>query len=192
VTSQLETGDEATQEARLEELRRAATDGDEGAMSALLATLSPLVHRRCAKFLPCPADAEEAAQDALLLIATRLASYSGRGSFLGWVTVVASNSARSTYRSLRSRWSEQPAFEPPEPVDPRTTSVIAGSRLDLLEALDALERRHPELVPPVVLRDLASLSYAEVAAQTGLPLGTVKARIHDGRKFLRQRLRDSS
>lgn len=179
-------------ETQLEDLRQAAIDGDEAAMSALLGALSPLVLRRCSKFLPCPADAEEAAQDALLLIATRLSSFSGRGSFLGWVSVVASNSARSTYRSLRSRWSEHPAAEPPEALDPRTTSVIAGSRLDLLEALDALERRHPDLVPPVVLRDLASLSYAEVAAQTGLPLGTVKARIHEGRIFLRQRLRDHS
>lgn len=47
--------------------------------------------------------------------------------------------------------------------DPRTTSVIAGSRLDLLEALDALERLHSQLLAPVVLRDFAGLSYAEVA-----------------------------
>jgi RNA polymerase sigma factor (sigma-70 family) len=187
-----QTGDDADAECELVELRQAAVTGDEAALSELLRRLSPLVYRRCSKFLPCAADAEEAAQDALLLIATRLASYSGRGSFLGWVTVVASNSARSTYRSLRRRWSDQVVADQPEPLDPRTTSVIAGSRLDLLEALDALERRHPELVPPVVLRDLASLSYAEVAAQTGVPLGTVKARIHEGRVFLRQRLRDTS
>jgi DNA-directed RNA polymerase specialized sigma24 family protein len=43
----------------------------------------------------------------------------------------------------------------------------------------------------VVLRDLADLPYAEVAAQTGVPLGTVKARIHEARVFLRRRLQVS-
>lgn len=77
---------------------------------------------------------------------------------------------------------------PPEAVDPRTTSVIAGSRLDLLEALSELEAAHPELAEALVLRDLAALSYAEVARWTGVPLGTAQARIHRARKFMRPRL----
>jgi RNA polymerase sigma factor (sigma-70 family) len=173
---------------RLDVLRVAATAGDADAMRELLAVLSPLVARRCSKFLPCAADAEEAVQETLLVVATRLGTFTGRGSFLGWVNVVASNCARATYRSLRRQWAEQGQAEPREAPDPRTTSAIAGSRLDLLEALDALERLHPELVAPVVLRDLADLPYAEVAAQTGVPLGTVKARIHEARVFLRRRL----
>jgi RNA polymerase sigma factor (sigma-70 family) len=161
-------------------------------MEELLRLLSPYVLRRCSKFLPCRADAEEAAQDALLVVSTRLTTFAEQGSFLGWVTAIASNSARGTYRSLKRRRSEQPQDDSPEMPDPRTTSVIAGSRLDLLDALEALERRHPKLVPPVVLRDLGTLSYAEVAAQTGLPLSVVKARIHDARIFLRRQLHDHS
>ena len=95
--------------------------------------------RRCARFLPCREDAEEAAQDALIAIATKLSSFSGTGSFIGWVTVVASNSARSTYRSLKRRGGEQAVEHLPENFDPRTTSVIAGSRIDLMEALEQLE-----------------------------------------------------
>ena len=72
--------------------------------------------------------------------------------------------------------------------DPRTTSVIAGSRLDLLEALEALESSHPQLVQPLVLRDLGALSYAEIADELDVPLGTVKARIHQARKAVAERL----
>jgi sigma-70-like protein len=36
-----------------------------------------------------------------------------------------------------------------------------------------------------VLRDLAQLSYPEIAEQLGVPVGTVKSRVHDGRKLLR-------
>jgi RNA polymerase sigma-70 factor (ECF subfamily) len=72
--------------------------------------------------------------------------------------------------------------------DPRTTSVIAGSRIDLLDALEKLEQTKPDLVAPVVLRDLAHLTYAEIAEHLGEPVGTVKSRVHDGRKILRRSL----
>lgn len=170
------------------ELRtRALTDA--AAMEELLARLRPLVLARCARLLTCPADAEEAAQDALLAVATRLETFRGAGSFTGWVVVVASNAARGTYRSLKRRSVEQGRAEPAEPVDPRTTSVIAGSRLDLLDALDDLEEAHPGLVRSFVLRDLAGLTYAEVAAETEVPLGTAQARVHRARQLVRRRLR---
>ncbi|MEH3033737.1 MAG: RNA polymerase sigma factor [Aeromicrobium erythreum] len=173
----------------LERLLERALGGDRNALEDLLAALRPLVLRRCATFLPYNDDAEEAAQEALLTIATRLHDYSGRGSFRGWVTVVASNTARQTYRQLRRRFDERSTESLPESFDPRTTSVIAGTRLDLLDALDQLESEHPATVEAFVLRDLGSLPYDEVAALTDAPLGTVKARIHTARRFVRERLR---
>ncbi len=169
----------------LDALVARAQAGDAVAMDALLIALRPRVMRRCSRLLPHVLDAEEAAQDTLLTIATRLNDYSGRGSFLGWVTVIASNAARQTYRSLKRRFDESAHAELPDRVDARTTSVIAGSRIDLLDAIEALGVRHPETVEPFVLRDLGSLTYEEIAQQTGAPLGTVKARIHTARGFVR-------
>jgi RNA polymerase sigma factor (sigma-70 family) len=170
-------------------LVRRAQAGDDDAMSRLLTQIQPIVVGRCARLLLFRGDAEEAAQDALLNIATRLQSFDpARGSFLGWVTVVASNSARSTYRSLKRRSREQTMESAPETVDPHRTSVVAGSRIDLLEALEALEREHPAVVEAFVLRDIASLPYGEIADLTGVPLGTVKGRIHDARAFMRAQL----
>ncbi|MEO7058187.1 MAG: sigma-70 family RNA polymerase sigma factor [Lapillicoccus sp.] len=172
----------------IDDLVAAARDGDAAAMHDLLTRLEPLVMRRCAKFLPCRADAEEASQDALVAISSKLGTFSGSGSFIGWVTVIASNSARSTYRSLKRRFDEHPVEIVPERLDPRTTSVIAGSRLDLMDALEAMERERPALVEAFVLRDLGSLPYDEIAGHLGVPLGTVKARIHDARAYVRARL----
>ncbi|WP_241562277.1 RNA polymerase sigma factor [Streptomyces hoynatensis] len=173
-----------------EELRRLVTSaqaGDGVALDRLLVRLRPVVMRRCSRFLPHHADAEEAAQDALLSISTHLDTYRGRGSFLGWVTVIASNAARATYRSMRRRAEESHAVVP-EGTDPRTTSVIAGTRLDLMESLAALEARHPALVESFVLRDLGGLTYQQIAEITQAPLGTVKDRIHQARRFMRDRL----
>ena len=172
----------------LEDLARRAQAGDPAALDELLARIRPLVLGRCRRFLPCVDDAEEAAQDALLTVATKLDQFSGRGSFRGWVVVLTSNTARGTYRSLRSRAAERSHALPPETADPRTTSVIAGTRLDLLDALEDLEARSPAVVEPFVLRDLGGLAYDEIAELTGLPLSAVKDRIHRARAHLRTTL----
>jgi RNA polymerase sigma-70 factor (ECF subfamily) len=80
---------------------------------------------------------------------------------------------------------------PLEKADPRTTSVIAGTRLDLLEAMETIEREHPQFVEPLILRDVYGMSYDEIARQVGVPLGTVKAQIHHGRRLARPLLRGS-
>ena len=130
------------------------------------------------------ADAEEACQDALLLVATRIHTFAGRAKFTTWLHAVASNSARSTYRSLKRRSAELPSENLPAKVDPRTTSVIAGSRLDLLDALEVLAATHPLLVEALVLRDIQELDYNEISLLMDLPLGTVKSRIHQARKTI--------
>ena len=76
--------------------------------------------------------------------------------------------------------------------DPRTTSVIAGTRLDLLEAMETLERDHPQFVEPLLLRDVYGLPYEEIATLIGAPLGTIKAQIHHGRRLVRPMLAESS
>lgn len=169
----------------LDELAAAAVGGDESALHDLLLAVQPRVERIVGRMLLHPQDAEEAAQDALLAVSRNIAGFEGRSRFTTWLHAVASNSARSTYRSLKRRAVEQPAEELPQAVDPRTTSVIAGSRLDLLEAIEALARDHPDLVEPLVLRDVNELDYNEISRLLGIPLGTVKSRIHHARTFVR-------
>ena len=75
----------------------------------------------------------------------------------------------------------------PDRPDPRRTSVVAGTRLDLLEALDGLP---PEYAEAAALRDVLGLSYGDIAALLDIPDGTVKSRIHEARRRLRLRLND--
>ena len=169
----------------LEELAAGAAAGDREALERLLAEIQPRVRRICGRMLIHPEDAEEATQDALLLVATKIGGFAGRSKFTTWLHAVASNSARSTYRSLKRRAAELPTDELPNAPDPRTTSVIAGSRLDLLEALEVVAVDHPELVEPLVLRDVQQLDYQEIARLLDIPLGTVKSRIHTARHAVR-------
>lgn len=165
-----------------------ARTGDEQAMEDLLAAISPLVLRRCVRFLPYRPDAEEAAQDVLLTIATRLHTYTGRGSFPGWVTVVASNQSLQTYRTMRKRFMDTNFEDEAAYADPRTTSVIVGTRLDIMDAIEQLGIDHPATVEPFMLRDFSQLTYEEIAVLTNSPVGTAKARVHTARKYLRARI----
>jgi RNA polymerase sigma-70 factor (ECF subfamily) len=176
---------------RTEELAVKAAQGDQGALNELLRKIEPDVLRHSARFLPCRQDAEEAAQDALLQVARNIHRFEGRSRFSTWLHVVVSNSARSTYRSLKRRSVEQAGELPQQRPDPRRTSVIAGSRVDILDAMEDLEARKPDLIQALVLRDVSQLEYAEIAEQLKLPLGTVKSRIHEARKQVRQTLGES-
>jgi RNA polymerase sigma-70 factor (ECF subfamily) len=168
----------------LDALAAKAAEGDQQALERLLTEIQPRVRRICGRMLLYPEDAEEAAQDALFLVSTKIHTFAGRSRFTTWLHVVASNSARSTYRTLKRRSAELPTDDLPTAADPRTTSVIAGSRLDFLEALETLGVDHPALVEPLLLRDVQELDYAEIAALLEIPVGTVKSRIHSARQIV--------
>ncbi len=181
--------DDAADAPDLDGLAARAAQGDQHALEDLLQAIQPRVRRICGRMLLHPEDAEEATQDALLLVSTRIHTFAGRSRFTTWLHAVASNSARSTYRSLKRRSVELPTDELPPAADPRTTSVIAGSRLDFLEALETLGADHPALVEPLLLRDLQELEYADIADLLEIPVGTVKSRIHTARRFVQPLLR---
>ncbi|MEU0886215.1 sigma factor-like helix-turn-helix DNA-binding protein [Lentzea sp. NPDC005914] len=63
-----------------------------------------------------------------------------------------------------------------------------ASKVDLLDALDQLERRWPTVARALALRELADLEYTEIAAELGLPINTVKTFLHRGRHHLRELL----
>jgi len=161
-----------------------AAAGDRAALDKLLAGVRPLILGRCRKFLPNPLDAEEAAQDALLAIARRVESFEGRSKFTTWMYQITTNAAIDCYRKLKRRRSvlETP---PDLAAGGSSPSVIAGARIDLLEAAEQLDQR---LVEPVFMRDLCELEYADIAELLNVPVGTVKSRIHDGRAKLRHAL----
>ena len=172
----------------IDELARRARAGDRDALEALLTAVRPRALNVCRGVLPYSADAEDACQEALLNISAKIGSWGGRGRFTTWMHVVAVNSARSTYRRMKNQAVPSDVL-PAERPDPRTTSVIAGTRLDLLDAMETLEREHPQMVEPLLLRDVYGMAYDDIAALLGLPTGTVKAQVHHGRKLVRPMLR---
>ncbi len=106
----------------------------------------------------------------------------------GIATRVLARHRRDEERRLRAhrRVSARSAAEPPAPDDgleERLDASAAGSAV--LAALAALP---PEDRDPLLLVAWEDLSYAEVAEALGIPIGTVRSRIHRARSRLRRRL----
>lgn len=170
---------------RREALARRAATGDKRALDDLLAAIGPDVLRQCARVLPHPMDAEEACQDTLLAVSRRIGSFEGRSRFSTWLYQVTANASLDTYRKLKRRFAGLSPDEMPELTAAERTSVIAGTRIDLLDALEQVDDR---VGRPVLLRDVLGLDYAEIADVLGVPTGTVKSRIHEGRQNLQRLL----
>ena len=176
----------------IDEVARRASEGDRDALEVLLGAIRPRALSVCRGVLPHLPDAEDACQDALIKISEKIGTWNGNARFTSWMHVVALNAARSAYRRMKNQASaSDPQLAGPlQRPDPRTTSVIAGTRLDLLEAMEKLERSHPVLVEPLMLRDVYGMAYGEIASLLDIPLGTVKAQVHRGREFARPLLRE--
>jgi RNA polymerase sigma factor (sigma-70 family) len=169
----------------IEELAGRAAAGDAAALDALLASIRPDVLRRCSRILPFGGDAEDACQDALIAVARGIGGFAGRSRFTTWLYPVVANSAFATYRRMRRGAHDAGLDQAPELADPRRVSVLAGTRIDVIEALERLRIMQPHVVEAVVLRDLMGLEYSEIAQRLQVPLGTVKSRINHGRTALR-------
>ena len=172
----------------IDDLARRAQEGDRDALESLLTAVRPRCLNICRGVLPYTPDAEDACQEALINIANKVGSWGRQGRFTTWMHVVAVNSARTTYRRMKNQAISSDIL-PMEKPDPRTTSVIAGTRLDLLEAMETIEKDHPQFVEPLILRDVYGMSYDDIARQLGVPVGTIKAQIHHGRRLARPLLR---
>ena len=171
--------------AEVEILAGKAVAGDELALDELLAEIRPRVLRHCQRMLPFTEDAEDACQEALLRVSQRIHGFAGRSLFTTWLFHVTANTCRDAYKRMKQQ-SEQTIDSLPERPDPLRTSVLVGSRLDLLDTLEKLEEQHPSWVMPFVLRDVYDLTYAEIAAYLDVPLGTAKRLIHDARGWIRR------
>ena len=135
-----------------------------------------------------PDDAKDLAQEVLLRVRKGLRTYTP-GSFDGWLWRITRNAFLDQVR-YRKRRPE--AVLPDDdrgvgPSAPPPDEVLASVRLsDEVQA--ALLDLPYEFREAVVMADVVGLSYEEIAEAADVPVGTVRSRIHRGRKMLKERL----
>ncbi len=134
------------------------------------------------------ADAADLVQEALVRVRRGLETYRP-GSLEGWLARIVTNVFLDEVRRRRRRPTEALPDEPDRVLPPSLAADEAAVALsdDVQAALASLPS---EFRVAVVLCDVADLSYEDIAATTGVPVGTVRSRIHRGRRLLRAALGD--
>jgi len=132
------------------------------------------------------ADAQDLVQEALIRVHRGLANYQP-GSMEGWLARIVTNVFLDETRRRKRRPTDA-LPENPDRVLPSTPAADVRTDGFSDEVQDALASLPDEFRVAVVLSDVSDFSYDEVAAATGVPVGTVRSRIHRGRRLLRERL----
>lgn len=131
-------------------------------------------------------DAYDLVQEALLRVRKGLETYQP-GSMEGWLSRIVTNVFLDEVRRKRRRPVEvmpedQERLLPSAPGADEATESLS----DDVQA--ALRRLPEEFRTAVVLCDVVGLSYEEIAEALSVPVGTVRSRIHRGRRLLRAAL----
>ena len=140
--------------------------------------------REARRILRSPEEAEDAAQEAVMRAWRHQGSCRDPAAARGWMAAIA---RREALRRVSAR-SDPPSDADPYQPDPQALEQIevAALRMDVERALRALA---PEEQRMLELRYRADLTQGAVAAELGMPEGTVKVRLHRLRKQLQESLR---
>ncbi len=173
-------------------------EGANWAYEELIARFQQPVYALALRLLNGQNEACDVAQEVFLKVFRNIGSFRGQSSLKTWIYRITVNEAHNARRwFFRHRRRELDLDEKPRdsngwreaiPDAGRTPFEAAVDREQQLMVAAALRRISPIFREAVALRDIAGLSYDEIAVVLGVSLGTVKSRILRGREALRAEL----
>lgn len=174
-----------------------AKGGDEKAFRTLLKRYERSVYSICLRMASNREEALDLAQEAFIKVFSTLDKYDPAFAFSSWLYKITSNLCIDF---LRKRRIETVAMDEPvrgekgdyirqyqSPMDNPEALALRKERSSLV--VDAIGQLPPHYRIILLLRHQEALSYEEIASVLGIPLGTVKARIHRAREMLKGKLK---
>jgi RNA polymerase sigma-70 factor (ECF subfamily) len=171
------------------QLVRRIQAGDRQAFETLLDAYEARIYRLALRFTGSVPDAEDVTQEIFLGIYKSIGNFRGNSALSTWIYRVAMNHCLE-YRRKR-KLDSVPYNEELTLIsqDWREDPVQAANQQELAErveaAINSLSPHHREVV---VLHELQGLTYQEVATALNVPVGTVKSRLSNAFRRLRDQL----
>lgn len=172
--------------------------GEPGAFEEIVRTHQDRVFTFCARMLSDREEALDAAQEVFLSAFRHLKGFRGEASLSTWLLRIAANNClnRIRQRTVRDKREvavldleddDGPSFQPAGRDDERPDRMAENREAGrVIES--ALMRIVPEFRWILILSDVEGFSNEEVASMAGVPVGTVKSRLHRARAALRKLL----
>jgi len=174
-----------------EDLIKAAGSGDAQALGTLVERYKDRVLSFMAWNFSLPREeALDMTQEVFLAVWKSAGSYKGESLFRTWLFSVARNVGLSYLRHYLAKKAESAGllfgdeeFENiPDAVPGILERLEAGERGAAVRA--AVEKLPDKLKTVLLLREWEGLSYEEIASVTGIPVGTVRSRLHNAHAAL--------
>lgn len=188
---------EETRKSSDAELVEACLRGEEKAFDELLRRYKDRVYNVVYRYLGHREDSLDASLEVFVRAYRNLDTYQGHAQVYTWLYSIAANVCRNRLRD-RSRKGrnmgvsyEALAEESPGVAQQATSSHITPSHLAQKRELDEGLRLCLDGLPETyrmafVLRTFDNLSYTDIAASSDCPEGTVKSRLNQARKLLKE------
>ena len=139
--------------------------------------------RRFARTLcSTPEDAEDAAQEALIVLYRRIGTLRASAALAAWVFQIVRNECIRRARVGVRADTVSSAVEP-------SAEDAALARMELERLVECISSLPPEQRAVLVLRDIQGFSGSATAESLGLSRAAMKSRLHRGREALRDRLK---
>jgi RNA polymerase sigma-70 factor, ECF subfamily len=177
------------------------TDGpSRNDFESLLATVLEPAYRTAYHLTRSDHDAEELVQEAALLAFKGFGQFKAGTNFRAWFLTILRNRFVSDYRRKKRSIQTVELEDAPELYlysKANETGVAAGTsdpashivgRLDAEQVSEALDNLPDEFREVATLYFTQDLSYQEIANVLDIPVGTVRSRLHRGRRALQRRL----
>jgi RNA polymerase sigma factor (sigma-70 family) len=165
-----------------EELVVAAPRGDVGSVTELVAGAHPNVRRFARALCATPEDAEDAAQEALLILYRKIGMLRASGALASWLFRIVRNEC---LRRARGMWSDAPLPDTAvaSAEDVALQRIEAGRVAAAIAALPDDQRR------VLIMRDVQGYGGRAVADALGLSTAAMKSRLHRARTAVQRSLR---
>ena len=161
--------------------------GDMPSWAELVSEHADGVYRLAYRLSGNQQDAEDLTQETFMRVFRSLKSYKP-GAFKGWLHRITTNLFLDMVRhraTIRMEALNETTYDKYPGSEPMPDEAYINSNLDpTLES--ALFSLSPDYRVAVVLCDMEGMSYEEIAETLGVKMGTVRSRIHRGRKQLRE------
>jgi RNA polymerase sigma factor (sigma-70 family) len=164
-----------------EQVVRAAQQGDPLALETLVSGSHQHVRRFAHTLCATPEDAEEATQEALILLFRKIGTLRAATALGSWVFQIVRNECIRRTRLAFHRPVPTAAAEP-------SAEDAALARLEMERIVASIADLPPEQRAVLVLRDVQGLSGAATARALGLSRAAMKSRLHRGREAVRSQL----
>lgn len=180
-------------DARLVKLAR---KGDQEAFAELVDLYKDKLYHLGYRMLSNRHEAEDIVQETFLRVHKNWNRYDDKQKFSTWIYRIATNLCIDRLRKrkpsyyLDAEMNDQEGLDgytlvPGDERTPETEYLLSETQQTIHQAIEGLPAKYKSVI---VLRYLQELSLQEIGEVLGMPVTTVKTRVHRGREFLRKKL----